>query len=318
MKRIFVSFFAAVMMLSVCLCACERENGGNGEEGEEGLIGGFNGAGVSNAVFSVGPGKRVRFSKGNLRYNAAFNAWKLADNQYDYVGKDNNNIASDYNGWIDLFGWGTSGWESGAVAYQPWDTTTIDSNYWVGGYWGNGLFDGYEQADWGYHNIIVNGSGLAGFWRTLKIGEWRYLLDSNDVRKDKWGFAKIGNDKYGMVILPDAWKLPQGVTFQPSDGTRDNSPLNSYSLDEWGIMESGGAIFLPSASIRSGAIVSGDFEGNHRGSYWSSSCHYTMTSYDVTFDTWYLNEGDGNLTLRTDLKRPRHIGCSVRLVRDEK
>ena len=104
----------------------------------------------------------MRFSKGNLRYNAAFNAWKLADNQYDYVGKDNNNIAPDYNGWIDLFGWGTSGWESGAVAYQPWDTTTIDSNYWVGGYWCNGLFDGYEQADWGYHNIIVTTAGTSG------------------------------------------------------------------------------------------------------------------------------------------------------------
>ena len=318
MKRTFITFIAAVAMLSMCLCACEHENGRNGEEGEEGLVGGFNTAGASNALYSVAPGKQVRFSRGNLRYNPALNVWGFAENQYDFVGKDNKYISETYNNWIDLFGWGTSGWESGAVTYQPWASDEVDTHYWVGGYYANGLFGETEQADWGVYNAIANGGNLAGLWRTMRIGEWEYLLDSNDVRKGKWGFAKIGSDTYGMVILPDEWKLPQGVSFTPSDGTRDNSPLNTYSYDEWATMESGGAIFLPAASIRSGTTVSDDFEGNHRGSYWSASYYYTLECYTLTFDNYYLNEGEGNVTMRTNIKRPRHIGCSVRLVQDKK
>ena len=64
--------------------------------------------------FSVSSTKKVMFSKGNLQYQANPGTWRFAENQYDVIGADNGNIASDYTGWIDLFGWGT--WGSNSCA----------------------------------------------------------------------------------------------------------------------------------------------------------------------------------------------------------
>ena len=61
--------------------------------------------------FSVSNSTKVMFSKGNLQYQASPATWRFAENQWDYVGNnDNNNSMSATSGnWIDLFGWGTWG-----------------------------------------------------------------------------------------------------------------------------------------------------------------------------------------------------------------
>ena len=79
--------------------------------------------GLLPGTFSVSAVKKVRFSQGNLQYCASSNIWRFAESQWDYVGSqnplhgnpcgtvtgsDNGNISQTYNGWIDLFGWGTS------------------------------------------------------------------------------------------------------------------------------------------------------------------------------------------------------------------
>ena len=83
--------------------------------------------GATCSRFSVSPTQQVRFSRGNLQYNAALNShatadgntlqgtWRFAEHQYDIIGTANVNSSSNYNGWIDLFGWGTSGWNNGNV-----------------------------------------------------------------------------------------------------------------------------------------------------------------------------------------------------------
>ena len=70
-------------------------------------------------VFSVSETLQVMFSPGNLQFNAAEGThecadgtsrqgtWRFADNQWDYIGSANLNISSTYDGWTDLFGWGT-------------------------------------------------------------------------------------------------------------------------------------------------------------------------------------------------------------------
>ena len=80
-------------------------------------------------------GDKACFSKGNLQYKASTNEWKFAEHQYDFIGEGNNNISSTYNGWIDLFGWGTSGNNHGAVCYQPWSTQYTNQFYWAYGEW---------------------------------------------------------------------------------------------------------------------------------------------------------------------------------------
>lgn len=55
-------------------------------------------------VFSVGEGKTVTFSPGNLQYHPANDEWRFAENQMDCIGDANSTISATYNGWIDLFG----------------------------------------------------------------------------------------------------------------------------------------------------------------------------------------------------------------------
>jgi hypothetical protein len=154
--------------------------------------------GALSGVFSVSPTRKVRFSKGNLQYVTATGIWRFAANQYDTVG---GNIATPS---IDLFGYGTSGWAgSGAVAYQPTDTSTNATDY-IATYGSIALstLSGYmEHRDWGVHNPISNGGNKPGLWRALTYHEMNKLLYS---RWEPYAFA-IVNGIYGIVLLPDDW-----------------------------------------------------------------------------------------------------------------
>ena len=141
------------------------------------------------AEFSVSDSTKVYFSQGNLQYRASSKTWRFAEHQWDFVGdsingnvyengvkSDNAKISSTYDGWIDLFGWGTSGWNSGANAYQPYSTSTVYSDYYPDGSYYNDLTGSYANADWGVYNKISNGGNQAGLWRTLTYSEWSYLI----------------------------------------------------------------------------------------------------------------------------------------------
>ena len=112
--------------------------------------------GLLQGLFSVSETLQVRFSQGNLQYQASTNTWRFAESQISYVGEDNANVSENYDGWIDLFGWGTSGYSHGANAYQPWSTSTHYADYYAYGSYTNSLFSQSGQADWGY-NPISNG-----------------------------------------------------------------------------------------------------------------------------------------------------------------
>lgn len=122
--------------------------------------------GILPGLFSVSATKQVQFSQGNLQYKASSNVWRFADNQYDFVGEANANISETYDGWIDLFGWGTSGYNHGAVCYQPWSTSISDYDYFAYGQWNADLCDQSGMADWGY-NAISNGGNQENLWRTM-------------------------------------------------------------------------------------------------------------------------------------------------------
>ena len=253
--------------------------------------------GASYKTFSVADGRTVHFSKGNLRYNAATNTWAFASKQYLCIGEANSNISESYNGWIDLFGWGTSGWNSGATAFQPWSTSTTSTDYSPGGYDTVDLTGDYAQADWGVYNKITNGGNKAGKWRTLTYEEWEYLID----RSGKYGMATIGGTYKGMVLLPDDWTLPSGVTFTAGYG--NGYSTNSYTTTQWQKMEAAGAIFLPAAAARYASTIN---DAGTYGFYYTSS-HYNENS------VWYIYFGESNVATQI---QSRSYGRSVRLVKD--
>ena len=199
------------------------------------------------------------------------------------MGGANSNISSNYSGWIDLFVWGTSGWNSGAVCYQPWSISTTGSDYHPGGSYTNGLTGAYAEADWAWHNAISNGGNAAHQWRTLTQSEWYYLFNSRTNASSKRGTGSI-NGVGGLIILPDSWTLPSGCPqFNPgfaSDWTR-----NSYTVAQWAQMEAAGAVFLPAAGFRYGTNV---YDVGYDGEYWSSAPSIESYAYNVYFYSSYL------------------------------
>jgi hypothetical protein len=271
--------------------------------GEEGPEGGFTEYGAVNSLFSVARGKQVRFSRGNLQYQASTDTWRFAEQQYIAMGSDNANAAASYTGWIDLFGWGTSGWNSGATAYQPYATNADNADYYPGGDASNDLTGATDSADWGRFNAIAAGGDEVGMWRTLTSSEWNYLLGSSSARQGKCGKAVIDGTYNGMVLLPDNWVLPSNLAFTP--GISSDYATNAYTAAQWAAMEDAGAVFIPAAGFRDGATVSN--VGTH-GYYWSSSHINGTYAYDLYFFGGYANASD----LGT-----RAIGRSVRLVIDK-
>ncbi|MBP5723460.1 MAG: hypothetical protein J6X18_07820, partial [Bacteroidales bacterium] len=208
--------------------------------------------GAIQGEFSVSATKKVYFSQGNLQYQASTSIWRFAENQYDMIGSDNNsNISSSYSGWIDLFGWGTSGWNSGANAYQPYSTSIYIDDYYPGGSYSNSLTGSYANADWGVYNKISNGGNQAGLWRTLTKDEWQYLISDRAQASRLMGQGRVNNVN-GLILLPDGWETPSSVKFTYDPG---NYSTNVYSLDEWAVMQSYGAVFLPAAGYRGGTDV---------------------------------------------------------------
>ena len=258
--------------------------------------------GAIKFAFSVSDDKQVYFSQGNLQYQASTGIWRFAEQQYDKIGDDNANISSTNSGWIDLFGWGTSGWNSGANAYQPYSTSTSHSDYYPGGDYANNLTGSYANADWGVYNAISNGGNQAGQWRTLTYSEWKYLISERTQASRLMGQGRV-NGVNGLILLPDGWETPSSVIFTDAP---NNYSTNVYSQDEWLVMQSYGAVFLPAAGNRYGTK-----QLNNVGSlanYWSSSANGGNNR------AGYLNFGRDYAYMYKD--GFRYQGMSVRLVQD--
>lgn len=238
-------------------------------------------AGAIKGIFSVSSSKKVYFSQGNLQYRASDGRWRFAEHQYDCIGKSNSGISSSYSNYIDLFGWGTSGWNSGAVCYQPWSTSTTYSDYYPGGSYTNNLTGSCANADWGVYNAIYNGGNAAGQWRTLTKDEWVYVFQSRSNASSKYGQGKV-NGVCGMILLPDSWTLPSELSFTAGN----SSWSNSYTTEQWAKMEANGAVFLPATGYRYGTSV---YNVGLGGYYWSASYYDSYFAYWVFFGSGSLN-----------------------------
>ena len=254
---------------------------------------------VCKASFSVDSFRRVLFSPGNLQWSAtnggstptthnvfggdtAAGTWRFALNQWDYVGDatthgtvfgvggtagtrcDNAQISSTYKGWIDLFGWGTSGYDN---KYPYLSSRRFDSYY-----LGNTISN--SNYDWGVYNDIYNPQTAsidsANTWRTLTYEEWDYLLNKRQTTSGiRCAPAEIQNIPWpsdttqiyyikGLILLPDNW-MSSIYTLNDTNSTYvGSSSLNILTVSQWSILEKAGSVFLTPAS------------------YWSSRKHCSM------------------------------------------
>ncbi len=218
--------------------------------------------GMLPGTFSVGGGKKVHFSQGNLKYKSG--TWSFHTNQYDFMGGSSHSV----NDSTDLFGWvgNSSNVFTSAPAVYGVDTSKTASDY------GTSTSDALK-ADWCTLPISNGGNAENSGWRTLTGGsngaEWRYLFIDRSTYTRSYAKATVDN-KCGVILFPDVYTHPTGLTALQSVNTRSAAynTTNNFDTAAWAKMEAAGAVFLPAAGLRNGSSVSN--VGNY-GFYWSSS-----------------------------------------------
>ncbi|MBR4803226.1 MAG: hypothetical protein IK032_01140, partial [Bacteroidales bacterium] len=290
-------------------------------------------SGILPGSFSVSAEQEVYFAKGNLQYTTtgthavagggtAPGTWRFAPHQWDTIGALNRNVSSSYTGWIDLFGWGTSGYHNindpYNTFYQPYstgyNTPIVNATFNRYGYGPStnmqdtNLLGTSANYDWGIYNAISNGGNEPGLWRTLTQTEWAYLLESRTtVSGVRYAKATVNGVK-GVIITPDNWNT---ATFYLDSV---NTPSISFTANvitaaQWvSTLESAGCVFLPAAGSRINITV---FNVNVMGTYWASTCWNSAVSNNISFQRGYcsFSSYSGNA---------RYYGHSVRLVTNSK
>lgn len=231
-------------------------------------------------------GNKVVFSKGNLQYQASTKTYRFAENQYDMIGENNTKISDTYDGWIDLFGWGTGN--------NPTLHSTDNADYTSSSTYT------FPDCDWGI-NPIANGGNFANQWRSLTYEEWNYIFYGRGYADYLKGQA-IVNNVHGYILLPDDWDwtTPSGhiFTIKPTSWAD-----NIFTLGQWQQMESAGAVFLPCAGFRHDVEIK---DVDSCGYYWfASKSDENNNAYSLL-----INEKGGYPYKRYS----RCIGQSIRLV----
>lgn len=236
--------------------------------------------GYINGEFSISPTQKVYFSQGNLQYQASTDTWKFADNQWTYIGEDNANISSTYNGWIDLFGWGSGN--------NPTNASSSNTTFFE---WGN--------------NSITNGGNMYNLWRTLSEEEWGYVLNTR-ITNSNIRYAKaIVNGVKGVILLPDNW-IENIYNLSNTNNAEVDFGSNIIDIGTWtNMFEMNGAVFLPSAGWRMGSSI---LDIGSCGYYWSST--KLSSGYNLAI---YLFFKYNTLSFGT---QQSVYGKSVRLVHD--
>lgn len=250
--------------------------------------------GELSGEFSISDEKKVHFAQGNLQYQASTDTWRFAAEQYDMIGDLNTNISSSYSGWIDLFGWGTGN--------NPTKSGTASYNY-----------DTF--VDWGT-NAISNGGNEPNEWRTLSSEEWEYLIFKRTNAAILFGLGTVNGVK-GVILLPDNWELPKGVPFTASttkglaiqgnmyyNSEGDNFSHNTFSIEQWYMMEAAGAVFLPATGYRSGMLL---YDVGEQGFYYTPTLYNGLKAYSLFFGPYAFHPYGSS--------KERNCGMAVRLVR---
>jgi hypothetical protein len=231
--------------------------------------------------FSVSSTKKVKFSKGNLRY--ASGTWSFFNNQYDYY------TSYSADAW-DKFGWSTS-----ATTYGM-NTSTDNSTY-------SGNF-----VDWGSNSDLQTALGTG--WFTLSSAEWTYLFNTRSASTvggtSKGRYAKANvNNVQGVILFRDTYTHPNGVTAPTNVNTADASfDSNTYTIADWTKMESAGCVFLPNAGYRDGSSL---ISLRIFGGYWSATPNGADKANYVYYHAGYVDPAYN--------PNERRLGFSVRLVR---
>lgn len=226
--------------------------------------------GALPGVFTLEDGRKIRFSKGFLQFNPKKYEFQFAEHQYEHIGSDGNeNCKPNYDGWIDLFGWGTSGY----MGCQPTENSMAIKSY--GPEMGN-LTGDNSNYDWGVYNPITNGGNKDGLWRTISSQELEYLKYKRP-NAEKLLLRSCVCGKEGLMLLPDDFwnnRLPFII-----DATPDKYFDNYFDQEKWKILESMGVVFFPKHRYKDVGEVEVSYYSTQKKKEWIYGCETWYTTF---------------------------------------
>lgn len=274
---------------------------------------------VLPGVFTVNAGDKkikFRFSKGYLQYHRKSNTWRFADNQWDWIGGDQssnnygnveynnvkckNNSISDpnYDGLIDLFGWGTTGKDYSESACRfPYSYERNESDY---GPAGKGAkLEG--DSDWG-----CNMSNDYITWQVFPCEIYFYAPGKSQfyfISENRQAGAEV-REQEGTILLPDDFVDPM-TNEKGTDKSIKVGKARSYNIykseDNWRAMEKAGAVFLATEGYRNGTSYT-----NSGGGIWGNLAKEEGGAWIIA--------GVGGNKVTTSSSKARYMGLNVRLV----
>lgn len=253
------------------------------------------------SIYNPLSGSWIEFAPGNLQFKTDADGvkhWRFAANQYECIDRwepiveDPVNNTTTYN-WIDHFSFGS--WYDGD--YNPLSTS------------GYAFSDESNLGDF-YSDVELNGK--TG-WRTMGWYETAVLFyyrptPGTEVRGY---YSATVNGQHGVILLTDFWT--SGVISGATPGMQGWDNVVK-SAEEWSVMESEGAVFLPAAGYhRNDASLSGFNLGT---CYWINGCTYWGEQF-MPYGLYLENELQGEVDyIGIGPINARDYGHTVRLVRD--
>lgn len=265
-------------------------------------------------------------------WTSAQGEWSFMDNPWDKDDTDayggGSSAVRDYLNHITIgrFSWGTSGktdWATGTYGAltQPWNTGyDTGKNPYSANNRGYGPYSGetqiigsltgdtYKYGDWGVYNNAVLGNPNPT-WRTMTLGEWRYILglnagqnienDANTKRNQMWGHATV-NGQMGIIIVPDCFVDPMknagsGAFVGGIASTCSGANSNVYTEEQWTYMAAMGACFLPAHGVRrlNGTDYFGDYGDGEEGHYHTVAGVTDGYIFEILFTSSTINTQKG-------------------------
>ena len=132
------------------------------------------------------------------------------------------------------------------------------------------------------------------------------MLNTRPNASSLKGVARV-NGVNGLILLPDNWTCPAGVTFQSgfhsNYGVDYYAAYQTFTAGKWSKLEAAGAVFLPAAGLRLGTDM---YDVQHFGHYRSATEYDSYYACGFAFGSNWAHMGNSG----------RIRGESVRLIKD--
>lgn len=307
---------------------------------------------LGKGKFSVSNSKLVYLATSNLVYTPSTN--RMSFQQYPWgrsqfktsvmdSKSDIDSYIHTYNGSIDLFCWGGTGYANSPKPYEYFENA---------GYYAYGVCEGHsfhqlytfafnnngtienkyiDNFDWPYMYQVTYQT--EGSFTSLTKEEWYYLINQRTNHAKLIAMGTVEGVE-GLILLPDNWHTPFEYHIYTWDDLGDKKTENGYyyvanqfTSAEWTDLANAGAIFLPAANRCIGtkskewisSYISKDryqlevekgWYGNH-GWYWTgTSANSTETEEAQYFHFAGNAENEDAMTFSTN---GRNNGYAVRL-----